>query len=105
MYCTISPRLENQPIAGGEVIAAEGYMDVIALHAAGFENAVAPLGTALTERQMALLWRMHSEPLLCFDGDEAGLKAAHRAIDMVLPMLEPGRSVRFAMLPEGSGPG
>ncbi|MGI9353187.1 MAG: DNA primase [Rhizobiaceae bacterium] len=88
----------------GEVIAAEGYMDVIALHAAGFENAVAPLGTALTERQMALLWRMHSEPLLCFDGDEAGLKAAHRAIDMVLPMLEPGRSVRFALLPEGMDP-
>ncbi|MEM9279774.1 MAG: DNA primase, partial [Pseudomonadota bacterium] len=88
----------------GEVIAAEGYMDVIALHAAGFENAVAPLGTALTERQMALLWRMHAEPLLCFDGDAAGLKAAYRAIDMVLPLLEPGRSVRFAMLPEGKDP-
>jgi len=88
----------------GEVIAAEGYMDVIALHAGGFQNAVAPLGTALTGRQMALLWRMHSEPILCFDGDEAGLKAAYRAIDMVLPNLQPGQSVRFAMLPEDKDP-
>lgn len=87
-----------------QVIAAEGYMDVIALHAAGFENAVAPLGTALTERQMELLWRMHSEPVLCFDGDNAGLKAAHRAVDMILPNIQPGRSVRFAMLPEGKDP-
>lgn len=87
-----------------QVIAAEGYMDVIALHAAGFENAVAPLGTALTERQMELLWRMHSEPILCFDGDGAGLKAAYRAIDMALPIIQPGRSVRFAMLPEDKDP-
>ena len=88
----------------GEILAAEGYMDVIALHAAGFENAVAPLGTALTERQMDLLWRIHSEPILCFDGDQAGLKAAYRAADLVLPALQPGRSVRFAMLPEGQDP-
>ncbi len=88
----------------GEIIAAEGYMDVIALHAAGFENAVAPLGTALGERQMALLWRIHNEPLLCFDGDGAGLKAAYRAVDMALPMLEPGKSIRFAMLPEDKDP-
>lgn len=87
-----------------QVIAAEGYMDVIALHAAGFTNAVAPLGTALTERQMELLWRMHPEPILCFDGDGAGLKAAHRAVDMALPNIQPGRSVRFAMLPEGKDP-
>jgi len=87
-----------------QVIAAEGYMDVIALHSAGFNNAVAPLGTALTERQMELLWRMNSEPVLCFDGDGAGLKAAHRAIDMALPNIQPGRSVRFAMLPEGKDP-
>jgi len=87
-----------------QVIAAEGYMDVIALHAAGFPNAVAPLGTALTERQMELLWRMNPEPVLCFDGDGAGLKAAHRAIDMALPNIQPGRSVRFAMLPEGKDP-
>ncbi len=87
-----------------QVITAEGYMDVIALHAAGFDNAVAPLGTALTERQMELLWRMHNEPVLCFDGDEAGLKAAYRAIDLALPVLQPGRSVRFALLPEGQDP-
>ena len=87
-----------------QIIAVEGYMDVIALHAAGFPNAVAPLGTALTQRQMELLWRMHSEPILCFDGDDAGQKAAHRAVDMVLPNLQPGRSVRFAMLPEGVDP-
>lgn len=87
-----------------QVIACEGYMDVIALHTYGYDNAVAPLGTALTERQMELLWRMNTEPVLCFDGDGAGLKAAHRAVDMVLPLLQPGRSVRFAMLPEGKDP-
>ncbi len=88
----------------GQVIVAEGYMDVIALHAAGIPNAVAPLGTALTERQMLLLWRLNDEPVLCFDGDNAGLKAAYRSIDMLLPGLEPGRSARFAMLPEGLDP-
>ena len=87
-----------------QVIAAEGYMDVIALHAAGFENAVAPMGTALTETQVQLLWRMNDEPTLCFDGDQAGQKAAWRAIDLVLPVLQPGRSVRFALLPEGKDP-
>lgn len=87
-----------------QVIATEGYMDVIAMHASGFENVVAPLGTALTERQMALLWRLHSEPILCFDGDGAGVKAAYRAIEMVLPGLQAGRSVKFAMLPEGLDP-
>lgn len=88
----------------GQVIACEGYMDVLALHAAGFPNAVAPLGTALTERQMLLLWRLHSEPVLCFDGDEAGIKAAYRAIDTLLPGLEAGRTARFALLPEGLDP-
>ncbi len=87
-----------------QVIAAEGYMDVIALHAAGFHNAVAPLGTALTERQIMLLWKMNNEPILCFDGDGAGLKAAYRAVDLVLPLLKPGHSVRFAMLPDGKDP-
>ena len=88
----------------GQVIACEGYMDVIALHMAGFTNAVAPLGTALTERQMLLLWRVQGEPVLCFDGDDAGLKAAYRSIDMLLPGLEPGRSARFALLPDGLDP-
>ncbi|WP_274628097.1 DNA primase [Arvimicrobium flavum] len=86
------------------VIAVEGYMDVIALAQAGFENVVAPLGTALTENQLELLWRMAPEPLLCFDGDQAGLKAAWRAADLALPVVEAGRTVRFALLPEGKDP-
>ncbi len=86
------------------VIAVEGYMDVIALHQAGVENAVAPLGTALTENQLDLLWRMSPEPVLCFDGDSAGLRAAHRAADLALPHIKPGRTVRFALLPDGKDP-
>ncbi|MEN0088038.1 MAG: DNA primase [Pseudomonadota bacterium] len=88
----------------GAVIAAEGYMDVIALAAGGFHHAVAPLGTALTDRQLEIMWRMTPEPTLCFDGDKAGLKAAHRAADTALPYLKPGRSVRFALLPQGLDP-
>lgn len=88
----------------GTVIVAEGYMDVIALHQGGFPHAVAPLGTALTEEQIQLLWRMTSEPILCFDGDRAGLKAAYRAVERVLPLLKPGHSLRFAMLPDGKDP-
>ncbi len=86
------------------VIAVEGYMDVIALAEAGFGEAVAPLGTALTESQMQLLWRMSPEPILCFDGDSAGRKAAFRAVDTALPHLKPGYSVRFAFLPDGLDP-
>lgn len=86
------------------VIAVEGYMDVIALAQAGFNEVVAPLGTALTEEQMALLWRISSEPVLCFDGDQAGLRAAHRAVDTGLPNLQPGKSLAFALLPEGKDP-
>mgnify|MGYP002403092172 FL=1 len=89
---------------GGSVIAVEGYMDVIALAQAGFENVVAPLGTALTENQLELLWRMGSEPVLCFDGDQAGLRAAWRAADLALPLVQPGRTLRFALLPEGRDP-
>ncbi len=88
----------------GQVIAVEGYMDVIALAQAGIANAVAPLGTALTENQLELLWRMSGEPVLCFDGDQAGLKAAYRAADLALPVIAAGRSVRFAMLPPGKDP-
>ncbi len=88
----------------GTVLVAEGYMDVIALAQAGFAHAVAPLGTALTEGQMVLLWRMAAEPVLCFDGDKAGLKAALRAVDRALPLLEPGKSFRFALLPGGQDP-
>jgi len=88
----------------GTVIAVEGYVDVIAMARAGFSNAVAPLGTALTEDQLSLLWRMADEPILCFDGDKAGKRAAFRAIDVALPLLQPGKSLRFAMLPEGQDP-
>jgi DNA primase len=88
----------------GTVIAVEGYVDVISLSVAGFPNAVAPLGTALTEDQLALLWRMSDEPILCFDGDKAGRKAAYRALDLALPQIEAGKSLRFALLPEGQDP-
>ncbi|MCM2471893.1 DNA primase [Rhizobium sp. CG5] len=92
--------------AGGNetIIAVEGYMDVIALYQAGVENAVAPLGTALTESQLDLLWKLTPQPVLCFDGDGAGQRAAFRAVDLALPHLKPGRSVRFAMLPDGKDP-
>ena len=86
------------------LIVAEGYMDVIALHAAGFENAVAPLGTALTQPQIELAWRVGGEPTLCFDGDGAGLNAAFRSVDTALGGLKPGRSLRFALMPEGKDP-
>ncbi|MBK8769049.1 MAG: DNA primase [Rhizobiales bacterium] len=86
------------------LIAVEGYVDVIAMHRAGFAEAVAPLGTALTENQLGLLWRTVPEPILCFDGDGAGLKAAYRALDLALPLLAPGHSLRFAFLPEGKDP-
>lgn len=87
-----------------EIIVAEGYMDVIAMAEAGIQNAVAPLGTALTENQIMLLWRIAPEPILCFDGDAAGRKAALRAAERCLPILEPGRSLRFALLPAGQDP-
>ena len=88
----------------GTLIAVEGYMDVIALAQAGIDHAVAPLGTALTDRQMALMWRVVPEPVLCFDGDEAGRRAMGRAIDTALPALAAGRSLRFAALPPGQDP-
>lgn len=89
---------------GAPIIAVEGYVDVIALVAAGFPAAVAPLGTALTEEQLALLWRMTDEPVLCFDGDSAGRRAAYRAVDLALPALQPGKSLKFATLPHGHDP-
>ena len=91
-------------LKGGTIIVAEGYMDVIALVRAGFDAAVAPLGTALTEEQLALLWRVAPEPILSFDGDEAGLRAAQRGARLALPNLQPGHSLRFAFLPDGEDP-
>ena len=79
-------------------------MDVIALHRAGFATAVAPLGTALTETQIEELWRLSPEPVLCFDGDAAGQRAAARALERALPLLKPGLSLRFATLPAGEDP-
>ena len=84
--------------------AVEGYVDVIRMVAAGFAHTVAPLGTALTERQLEILWRMADEPILCFDGDKAGVRAAHRAAGLALPLLQPGKSLRFALLPAGQDP-
>jgi DNA primase len=88
----------------GRVIVVEGYMDVIAIAQAGFADAVAPLGTALTEQQITMLWRMTEKPLLCFDGDAAGQKAALRAALRALPLLKPGHSLQFVTLPEGQDP-
>jgi len=89
---------------GARVIAVEGYIDVIAMVAAGFPASVAPLGTALTEDQLVALWRMSDEPVLCFDGDSAGRRAAYRALDLALPLLKPGKSLLFALLPDGQDP-
>lgn len=89
---------------GHTVIVAEGYMDVIALDQAGFKGAVAPLGTALTETQLEEVWRLAPEPVLCFDGDAAGGRAAMRAAERALPLLKPGRSLQFAYLPAGDDP-
>ena len=86
------------------VIAVEGYVDVIAMVTAGFPATVAPLGTALTEDQLALLWKMADEPVLCFDGDNAGLRAAFRAVELAMPRLKPGKSLKFALLPQGQDP-
>ncbi|MFZ5693827.1 MAG: DNA primase [Pseudomonadota bacterium] len=89
---------------GKPLIVVEGYVDVIAMVTAGYEGAVAPLGTALTEEQLGLLWKIADEPMLCFDGDKAGRRAAYRAVDLALPKLQPGKSLAFAMLPEGQDP-
>src|SRR5579863_10634738 len=89
---------------GAGAIVTEGYMDVIALHRAGFTTAVAPLGTALTEAHLAELWRLAPEPVLCFDGDTAGQRAALRALSRALPILQAEKSLRFAALPPGEDP-
>lgn len=86
------------------VVVVEGYMDVIALHRVGITNAVAPLGTALTEHQMEELWRLADEPVVCFDGDAAGASAAERAALRALGRLAAGKSLKFAFLPEGQDP-
>ncbi|MEX0365426.1 MAG: DNA primase [Ruegeria sp.] len=89
---------------GQPLIVAEGYMDVIALAEGGFGASVAPLGTAITENQLQLLWRVADEPIIALDGDTAGLRAAMRVIDLALPLLEAGKSLRFSLMPEGKDP-
>ena len=89
---------------GQSLVVAEGYMDVIALSQAGFEASVAPLGTAVTERQLQMLWRVTPEPLIALDGDVAGQRAGLRVVDLSLPLIEAGQSLRFAILPEGKDP-
>lgn len=89
---------------GGPLIVAEGYMDVIALDQAGFGAAVAPLGTAITEDQLRLIWRLHPEPVIALDGDTAGLRAGHRLADLALGLIGAGQSLRFAILPPGQDP-
>ncbi len=89
---------------GAPLIVCEGYMDVIALVEAGFGGAVAPLGTAVTEDQLRLMWRIHPEPVIALDGDKAGVRAALRVIDLALPLLEAGNGLRFVVLPEGQDP-
>ncbi len=89
---------------GKPLIVAEGYMDVIALAEAGFTAAVAPLGTAVTEDQLRLMWRIHDEPIIALDGDAAGIRAALRVVDLALPLLEAGKGLRFAVLPGGQDP-
>ncbi|VVB42997.1 DNA primase [Beijerinckiaceae bacterium RH AL1] len=88
----------------GRVIVVEGYIDVVAMHAAGFPETVATLGTAMTEEQAGLLWQMAPQPILCFDGDKAGRKAAHRAAEMALPLVTAERTLAFALLPGGHDP-
>ena len=96
--------LSQVPGHGLNVIVTEGYMDVIALHRAGFNTAVAPLGTALTENHLAELWRLSAEPVICLDSDRAGDMAAVRVFNRALPLLQPGKSLRFLLLPTGEDP-
>ncbi len=86
------------------LVVCEGYMDVIAMVEAGFGGAVAPLGTAVTEDQLRLMWRIHDEPIIALDGDTAGMRAALRVVDLALPLLEAGKALRFAVMPAGLDP-
>lgn len=87
-----------------DLVVVEGYMDVIALSSYGIRACVAPLGTAITENQLRLLWKLAPEPVLALDGDSAGLRAAERVSDLALPLLEPGKSLKFSFLPTDTDP-
>ncbi|MDA9613341.1 DNA primase [Paracoccaceae bacterium] len=86
------------------LIVAEGYMDVIALAQANFKASVAPLGTAITKDQLALIWRISPNPVIALDGDRAGINAAYRLIDVALPLIETGKTIKFVLMPEGYDP-
>lgn len=102
------PTARRAAADGQPLLLVEGYLDVIACVQAGVRGALAPMGTAVTEEQISAMWGMIPDftkiPVLCFDGDNAGRKAARRVCDRVLPMLEPGRSVDFAFMPDGEDP-
>lgn len=97
-------RARSKAFEKGRIVVSEGYMDVIALYRAGIEEAVAPLGTAITEQHLMLLWKCADEPILFLDGDNAGKRAMERAAHLALPLLTPGKSLRFALLPKGMDP-
>jgi DNA primase len=88
----------------GSVVVVEGYLDAIAIYQAGMKSVVASMGTAFTEEQIQTLWRLSSEPIVCFDADRAGIAAAHRSIDRILPMLQVGKTFRFAFIQSGKDP-
>ena len=88
----------------GSVVVVEGYLDAIAIFQAGMKSVVASMGTAFTEDQIQTLWRLSSEPIVCFDADRAGIAAAHRSIDRILPMLQVGKTFRFAFIESGKDP-
>lgn len=107
LYHAYEARRACQPLNRGElqpIIVVEGYIDVLALNQAGIKTAVAPLGTALTEEQIELLWRISPKTVLCFDGDSAGIRAAYRAMDRIMPLLKAEIDIRFALLPNGRDP-
>ncbi|MEP3048359.1 MAG: DNA primase [Roseibium sp.] len=97
-------RAREPAFKSGEALVVEGYMDAIALHQAGIPHVVASLGTAFTEDQIVRLWRFAPEPIVCFDGDAAGVSAAHRSIDRIFPVLKSGYSFQFCFLPDGMDP-
>ncbi len=97
-------RARQPAYEAGQAIVVEGYMDAIALWQAGIKGTVASLGTAFTEDQIMRLWKFADEPVVCFDGDVAGISAAHRAVDRILPVLTSGKSFQFAFLPDGQDP-
>ncbi len=98
------PKARQHVTKKDQIIVVEGYMDAIALNQAGIRNVVAPLGTAVTEMQLGALWRVSDEPVICLDGDAAGYHAACRVVDRALPILSPGKSLQFALIPDGQDP-